>query len=154
MRDEHISTANYAAVIADLRAKRDEIERTIAILEAMAGVAPVVGRRAHPPAEAVAPVASRTATVSLNNGIGEACARIVRENAGAALSTREVTDRLIASGFRINAENPINNVWSALNHRVKVTGDIEQVDKRWRYVGGAEKAATPEGARMNGAHHA
>ena len=35
MQNEQISTANYAAVIADLRAKRDELDRTIRMLEAM-----------------------------------------------------------------------------------------------------------------------
>ncbi|CCB64455.1 conserved protein of unknown function [Hyphomicrobium sp. MC1] len=38
MGTESISTANYAAVIADLRAKRDELDRTINMLEAMAQV--------------------------------------------------------------------------------------------------------------------
>jgi hypothetical protein len=153
MRKEHISTANYAAVIADLRTKRDEIDRTIAMLEAM------MPRRAAapsaPPVQPEAPGASEsqpTVKATGNNGIGEACANIVRTHAGRELSTRDVTDLLITSGFEINTANPVNNVWSALNQRAKTAKDIERVGKKWRYAGRPEKVSLPaETAHMNGA---
>jgi hypothetical protein len=169
MRDEHVSTTNvittvttadYAAVIADLRAKRDEISRTIAMLEAMSqmpsdnrGPASEAHRPISPPptyrpAEPKAPQPN----ASGNNGIGDACARIVLAQDG-ELTTRQVMEQLIASGFELDdRKNPANNVWSALSHRVKVAGDIEKVGKNWRAVRpskGAQETVTP----MNGARH-
>jgi hypothetical protein len=87
MRDEHISTEHYAAVIADLRAKRDELDRTIANLEAMQAmpkrkladcVAPHVSafkiREPRPQ-----PEPSRIAPNKGGTGIGDAVMRVLRE---------------------------------------------------------------------------
>jgi hypothetical protein len=149
MRNDQISTANYAAVIADLRVKRDELDRTIRMLETMAqlGTPPVVQS-----APAAVSVPERASTVSVqrpwlprpqagrSNGIGEECTKILRENASKGpLSTRQVTDLLLGSGFKLEAKTPANNVHSALNHRSKVSGDVERVGSNWRYIGELEK---------------
>lgn len=151
MRDEHISTANYAAVIADLRAKRDEIDRVIAALEGMILNRQVVltAKRSEVPAT-VTSFEPKLPNGSGNNGIGEACARIVIESGG-ELTTRQVADRLIASGFQLDdRKNPINNVWSALSNRTKVAGDIEKVGKNWRPSARPYKGHQ-EAAHLNGA---
>lgn len=144
MGNAQLSTANYSVVIADLRAKRDELDRTIALLEAMAGIAaPVKAEEVAPPVRPAppappktsAPVPERSKETSSTPsvGIGEVCAKILRE-AREPLSTRDVTDRVLASGFEINTANPINNVWSALSHRMKVTKDITKSGRNWSIV--------------------
>lgn len=145
MSEAHLSTANYSAVIADLRAKRDELDRTIALLEAMAGIsapakteelAPRVRQPdplAPPKQSAPEPRSKDASPTAPSLGIGEVCAKVLRDAQG-ALSTREVTDRVLATGFEINTANPINNVWSALSHRMKVSKDIARSGRDWVFV--------------------
>ncbi|AGK57302.1 hypothetical protein HYPDE_28113 [Hyphomicrobium denitrificans 1NES1] len=143
MSTDSMSTANYAAVIADLRAKRDELERTISMLEAMAQLAPSGTAAVSQPVRPVF-VMDATADAPLghfvsppatgNTGIGDAVARILKDNQGRALSTREVTDLLLRSGFPQTTENPVNNVWSALSHRMKTKGDVAREGKNWRFA--------------------
>ncbi|ADJ25009.1 hypothetical protein Hden_3214 [Hyphomicrobium denitrificans ATCC 51888] len=166
MGSESISTASSAAVLADLRARRDELDRIIKGLEGIYGPVSVPTPPAHlkqntaPPTVAsreiakTAPLApaliattpqARTATG--NNGIGEACAKIVERHANKqGLSTRQVTDLLLESGFVLNTKNPTANVWSALDHRCKISGDVEKVGRNWR----KPEAVSP--AQVNGAH--
>jgi hypothetical protein len=83
--------------------------------------------------------------------------RILRENdTTGPLSTRQVTDLLLGSGFRLETKNPTNNVHSALNHRSKVSGDVERVGSNWRYIGESEKGGetdqvgAPDSQEVNG----
>lgn len=151
MRNDQISTASYTAVIADLRAKREELDRTIRMLEAMSQLEPTqITQEPLAKLERATPVirqqstVRRTARVIRSSGIGEECVRILKESAlnGDELSTRQVTDLLLESGFKLKAANPINNVHSALNHRSKVSRDVERVGRNWRYIGEPEKGAS------------
>jgi hypothetical protein len=146
MPSDSLSTANYAAVIKDLRAKRDELDRTIKMLEAMASIP------ANQPQEAPAsrPPRERMPATTANTGIGDACARILEKAGGMPLSTREVYATLIKEGFEFNSDNPVNNVFSALSHRTKA-GDIEKAGRgRWRYSAPIEKQATHQSPHQNG----
>lgn len=163
MPQNNVSTANYAAVIADLRTKRDELDRVINLLEAMAQInQPSSG---HTLAAAVAAPVPTELVMSLHNdikpsnvvgtGIGERCMTILRDQGnGHPMSTRQVTDILLASGFPLNTKSPPNNVWSALSHRAKVSKDVERVGNNWRYAGLSKKGEMQESAvsgSMNGA---
>ncbi len=156
MTDSHVSTANYSAVIADLRIKRAELDRTIAMLEAMANLGTVVQSepKAPMPVREVVrfPIAAAIEVVPApsggNTGIGEACVQILMD-VGSALSTREITDMLGKTGFPLTMANPSNNVWSALNHRAKIRGDVVREGRNWRYFRGQEKS--PETPVLNGA---
>ena len=157
MSEAHLSTANYSAVIADLRAKRDELDRAIELLEKVAAIqvslardagsvpvrrfrlpSPTVSRPSEPPAQSSKgntpiPAPSPKAMPTPSVGIGEVCVKVLRE-AGKPLSTREVTDAVLATGFQINTANPVNNVWSALSHRMKATRpDISRNGRDWVY---------------------
>jgi hypothetical protein len=145
MGSDQVSTANYAAVIDDLRAKREELDRTISLLEAMSKVAAPqssnqeIKKKIEEPAQSETETGDQSllepGTISRSHGIGERCAAILRDQgAGKSLSTREVTDALFATGFNISAKNPTNNVWSALNHRSKVVGDVRREGNNWAYV--------------------
>jgi len=153
MSTETISTANYAAVIADLRAKRAELDKTISMLEAMANLPkPSQGMTlthartsdifSSSPITGISDPAHSASGTGSNNGIGEAVAAILKAHQGRALSTREVTDLLLKSGFPQQTENPINNVWSALSHRSKVKKDVIREGKNWRFAR-IEKSASP-----------
>lgn len=155
MPSESISTANYLAVIEDLCAKRAELDRTIAMLRALAGIvdtsasATVAAPRDSVPKPdtvvVVAPVVQPKTihNASGNTGIGDACARILRDHdAAGPLSTRQVLDLLVRSGFELNATNPINNVWSALDNRTKAKKDIRKIGRNWRYVGSEKPIST------------
>jgi hypothetical protein len=155
MSTETISTANYAAVIADLRAKRAELDRTISMLEAMANlprssqsVMLTHTRTSDVLSGPIIGISTSDHVVSGtggNNGIGEAVANILKANPGRALSTREVTDLLLQSGFPQQTENPINNVWSALSHRSKVKKDVIREGKNWRFARIEKSASTLTG---------
>jgi hypothetical protein len=141
MPSESLSTANYAAVIKDLRAKRDDLDRTIKMLEVMAGIP------ANQPQEVAPPVIKRERLTTASMGLGDACARVLEMARGMALNTREVYAALMKDGFEFSSDNPINNVFSALNHRTKA-GDVEKAGRgRWRY---AEKQATHQLPQPNG----
>jgi hypothetical protein len=144
MAHESPSTANYAAVIKDLRAKRDELDRAIAILESLSllPVTETARVAVHVPAPSMRrpslvdyarAIEESSAHASGNNGIGEACVRVLSE-AGIALTTREVTERLGRSGFKFNTKNPVNNVWSALSNRSKTKKDIRRIGEGWLFL--------------------
>lgn len=124
MSHANLST-DYATVIADLRAKRDELDRTISMLETMAALSAPSQQRAT----------SRTPSPqdeAAGSGIGDACVQILKQS-NESLTTREVTERLLASGFPLQAPAPEKNVWSALDNRAKGKSDVEKVGKHWRY---------------------
>jgi hypothetical protein len=172
MPSDSQSTANYAAVILDLKAKRDELNRAISVLEAMTSQPPQEGRVAvgdlEPDstrltvakAREVAEARSRRAkelipTPLPSLGIGDACVHILRTRDGALLSTRQVTNLLLGGGFELNVLNPINNVWSALAHRARTKGDVERIGRNWRYADPekpqASDAVEVERPHLNGA---
>jgi hypothetical protein len=156
MPGESLSTANYAAVINDLRAKRDDIDRTIAMLEArVLEIDPLARATARPVSSQQPLVAARQRTRPMPHGatgIGEACAKVLKDHEGSTLTTREVFDLVQQSGFVVNTANPMNNVWSALKHRTKSARDVQRVGKNWRYALRREKPASAptEVAHVNG----
>jgi hypothetical protein len=156
MATDSLSTANYLAVINDLRAKRDELDRTIAMLETMANVgsSSQTSELSPPRASSTPRLEFRPTTAGTNNnGIGESCANILREHGQhRPLTTRQVTDLLVQSGFEFKTANPVNNVWSALANRSKTKRDVEKVGTGcWRYIRVGKGAMQAEGPIANGA---
>ena len=148
MPTESLSTADYAAVINDLRAKCAEIQRTIAFLEALSGV------RAAPapsvPQEQQRPSVTVAASPGLAGlGQADACVWLLRKT-GKPMTTREIADGLAAAGFKTLSTEPVNNVSAAMHHRSKRKGDVARDGKHWRLVTG--KPANGEAmATLNGA---
>jgi hypothetical protein len=165
MSESHLSTANYAAVIADLRAKRDELDRTIAMLEAMVKLSqPTQADNASrqpsddsrkQSAQTLAqnpPTRASRRVGAINTGIGDAVAQVLMEQSR-PLTTREVTDALAKTGFPLNMANPLNNVWSALDHRSKIRGDVIREGKAWRWNRPQDKGGlTTSLSSLNGMH--
>jgi hypothetical protein len=158
MHSEQISTESYANVIADLEAKRDELDRIIRTLKAMSQLEPpatptIVSTKPEKMLPISRPSGRRRVSRShYSAGLGEECVRILRDcvQTGAAISTRQVTDLLLESGFELKTANPTNNVFSSLNHRAKVSGDVERVGSNWRFVSPTKGAAPEDAQQMNG----
>lgn len=164
MPSESLSTANYTAVINDLREKRAEIDRrgaeidrAIALLETMvcgeaADIgplrAPLVQEDQSVPGDAPDDDKAASPLLAANIGLGEACLHVLRETKG-SLSTREVTTTLEQSGYQFGTKNPVNNVWSSLNYRAKQARDVVRIGKLWRYAPRGEKDPRSD-AEMNG----
>ena len=86
--------------------------------------------------------------------MGGRCARTLLEGKGKPFTTREVTEALPPSGFKLKAKNPISNVWAAFSHRAKLIGDVERIGTNWRYAKVMEKShvtQSEETVQMNGA---
>jgi hypothetical protein len=115
----------YAAVIADLKRRRDEIDAMIAQLEAMATGAPSsliepsggTGRSVKPHAT------ERTHNDFLGMSIVDA-SKILLGKRRTPMSPAEIVAGLEAGGLILSAENKANVVGSVLNRRQKKVGDV------------------------------
>jgi hypothetical protein len=127
MSNDALSTANYAAVINDLLAKREEIDRTIALLRALG--------KASVPDEAPAPTRKLKLPPELVGvETGEASACMLRERA-VPMTNREIVDELTALGYK--KAKKTDNVNSALRYRADHEKDVVREGKYWRHVGKA-----------------
>lgn len=133
----------YAVVLADLRAKREQIDQAIQAIEGIRG--------------ALAPPAQSPAQGSLADepgaflgmSISEATRKLLLARKK-ALTNTEIAAGLQAGGLVLNPNDPINTVGSVLTRRFNQTGDIVRVDrgtwglKEW-YPGRSFKTAKGNG---------
>lgn len=120
----------YAVVIADLKRQRDEIDRMIARLEAMAKGQPVAGGAAAPKAEAKVedqrqPAAEESSGDSpfLGMSIVDAVKAVLAKKRR-PMNPAELVDALESGGLMLSGENKGNTVGSVLNRRMKQVGDV------------------------------
>lgn len=163
MRPVDEPSAHYQAVIADLRrkldaAKRqvDELPKVIERLEEVAGVSayhsPPMPTQADvavaaPDIEHIEPMTTAAGDDPIHTlGLGDACVLVLGE-LGKPASNREILDVLQSRGFKINSDNPMNNVGTCLNHRMKNKADIVRTGKHWALVSRKDMSAQSE---MNG----
>lgn len=115
---------HYAAVIADLEAKRDELERSIAMLRQMAGISGAVN---VPPNDAQKPDVGPTPTISGDNPfLGmkvHDAAKVILANKRKPMSPSDLVEEMEAGGLLLTG-NKTNSVGSILNRRQKQVGDI------------------------------
>lgn len=155
------STAHYEAVLNDLKADqaklRAEADEAIAVAKAKEQAALDLDRvietlslrlpksvELHVTTEAK-PVADFLVGLQL----GDACIAMLR-HLGRPASNREIAEALDANGYKVNSENPINNVGSCLNHRSTTKADVEREGKSWALRKG-EGPAHDGASHMNGA---
>jgi hypothetical protein len=118
---------HYAAVLADLRAKRDEIDRAIKMIEGLAsGGAVTVGI----PGIQGNGMAAEEPGSFLGMTIADAAAKLlaIRKK---ALSNSDIVDAIRAGGVVLNSAQPINTVGTVLRRRQRDEGDIVRVGKMW-----------------------
>jgi len=124
----------YAAVLADLRAKRDQIDQAIRTLEAVAGDLSSIARA---PASAAAPAATPAALLKENNqwggdflgmSIADATKKLLASQRR-AMSNTEIASALQVGGLVMNSADPINTVGSVITRRFAQVGDIVKVGR-------------------------
>lgn len=118
----------YAAVIADLRAQRDKIEETIAVLEGFRGgiVAATGISKATARAEGVAIV--ETAGMFLGLSIVDATKKLLSSRKQ-TLGNAEIARALQAGGLAMTSKDPVNTVGSVLTRRFNEVGDVVKVGR-------------------------
>jgi hypothetical protein len=154
MPSESLSTANYAAVIRDLRAKRDELDRAIAFLESVSGLAAVAPVS---PTTQQSAVPEQTAAMARPELAGlsqaDACIWLLRKT-GFPMTTRQIAEGLADAGYKTNATDPINNVSACLHHRSKGKADVVRDGKVWRLAEDKEpRLPSKAPTSLNGAEH-
>lgn len=124
--DAQPTASVYAAVIEDLRAKRDKIDQIIADLVELEAKSTNVPTKSATPLPKVKPPKEVAGMLP-----GDACVWLLREK-GVPMTNREISDGLSAIGYKkIKATDNVN---SALRHRQANKHDVVRDGKTWRYV--------------------
>lgn len=131
MTSENGSADPYAVVLADLRAKRDQIDSAIAALERLRGGN--VGSHAGDPAvSASGPVAPSGGVLDAGAFLGmtipDAAVSALRSKRR-TMGNAEMVKVLREGGLVMNSADPINTVGSVLTRRFDKVGDIVRVDR-------------------------
>ncbi|MCM0019913.1 MAG: winged helix-turn-helix domain-containing protein [Tagaea sp.] len=126
MSDSPISDP-YAAVLADLRVKRDKIDQMISSIEAFRGqqgatVASGDGSGAGPAAPTDGPGAF------LGMSIADAAKKLLSARRQ-PLKNADIVLAFKAGGLVLNSAEPANTVGSVLNRRFTEVGDIVRIDR-------------------------
>jgi len=142
MADESRVSDPYEAVLADLRAKRAQIDTAIATIEAIRG------------GMSAAPIAS--ADTPLGEGPGWLLGLTIPDAAKKLLATRrqplrnpDIAEAFRAGGLAMNSKDPVNTIGSVLTRRFAEVGDIVKVGRgtwglREWYPGRSFKKDKPE----------
>lgn len=152
----------YAVVIADLKRQRDEIDRTIAKLEAMAAgrPLPVTGNESAPDGNAKpSDKEHKTGPAGNSPYLGMsivAATKALLESRRATLSPTEIVQAIEDGGLYLSGTNKANTIGSVLNRRQKKEGDIVSVKRgQWglrewypgRNFGKKSEGSNPESDR-------
>lgn len=120
---------SYAAVIADLKAKRDEIDKMVKLLEALSQTTADSGKASdhdQDRGDQLPPTKGRYSEMS----IADAALAVLKAH-GRPLSNVELADELLSGGLLSGASNPANNVNSSLSRRSETHGDIVKDGRQW-----------------------
>jgi hypothetical protein len=123
----------YDAVLNDLRAKREQIDQTIRLLESLRG-----GDGQHAAAEAAAPDAAsiekmrqineNQAGMFLGMTIPDAAKKLLTIRR-CALGNLEIATALQAGGLVMKSADPVNTVGAVMTRRFQQVGDIVKVGR-------------------------
>ena len=117
----------YEVVLRDLRAKRDDIDKTIQMIETVRGYSATTGRPAAPAGPETADTSPRTdAGAFLGLTIPEATKKLLaRERRH--LTNPEIAEGLKAGGLVMRSDDPANTIGSVLKRRQEEVGDVVRV---------------------------
>lgn len=131
MSIESRGTNPYAAALADLRAKRDQIDQTIAFLEGLQSVA-VVSAGALSASGAGSPNAEseivETAGMFLGMSIVEASKKLLGMRKR-TMGNVDIAREIQAGGLKLTGVDPVNVVGSVLTRRFNQVGDVVKVGR-------------------------
>jgi HB1, ASXL, restriction endonuclease HTH domain len=114
----------YEAVLSDLRAKRDQIDQAIAMIEAVRSGAPLAGSTASP----VSQPAAEGPGAYLGMTIVEA-AKTLLASRRQPLRNPDIVAAFKAGGLVLSSSDPVNTVGSVLTRRFNEVGDIVRVGR-------------------------
>jgi hypothetical protein len=117
----------YAVVLADLRAKRDQIDQAIQAIEALSGGA-AGAAMARPAAGATQTVAVDDPGAFLGMTIAEAAIKLLTSRRK-TLTNAELVTAFKAGGLAMNSADAANTINSVLNRRFQNVGDIVRVSR-------------------------
>ena len=120
----------YAAALADLRAKRDKINNTIAVLEEMSGLKLVPAQSGTVEFAPSTPSGGieETAGMYLGMSIVDASKKLLAMRKR-TLGNVEIARELQAGGLAMNSKDPVNTVGSVLTRRFGEVGDVVKVGR-------------------------
>lgn len=116
----------YEAVIADLRAKREQIDQAIQLLEALRGGLAIPGLGVSPQHVQDAPAEGPGAFLGMT--IPEAAKKLLAHRKR-TLGNAEIVAAFKAGGLAMQSADPINTVGSVLTRRFNQVGDIVRVSR-------------------------
>lgn len=126
MSAESQANGAYEVVLADLRAKRDQIDQAIqAIATILAGGVPAGTSRSFGGSESPN-VEGEGAFLGMS--IAEAAKRLLASKRR-QLNNADIVDGLKAGGLHLTSKDAINTVGSVLNRRFNTVGDIVRVGR-------------------------
>lgn len=117
-------TDPYAAVLADLQAKRDQIDQTIALLTSLRG-------GAQPPISYAAAGESgitETAGMFLGMSIADAAKKLLAQRKR-TMGNVEIAREIQAGGLVLSGKDPVNVVGSVMTRRFNDVGDVVKVGR-------------------------
>ena len=125
----------FAAALAELRARRDQIDQAIRTIEALGPLAMQPSRGAAVDAgPATTPTAPQNETPATRPGdflgmsIADAAKKLLASQRR-AMSNPEIANALIAGGLVMNSAEPANTVGSVVTRRFAQIGDIVKVGR-------------------------
>lgn len=125
MCDATTPESHYAAVLSDLRAKRDEIDQAIALLSRLAG-----GKSDQKPPDVAQPIVDQRehAGMFLGMSIPDATIKLlgIRKR---TMGNAEICKELMAGGLALTGKDPANVISSVLTRRFNAVGDVVRVDR-------------------------
>lgn len=127
MSNEPSPTNPYELVLADLKAKRAQIDQAISAIEAIRAGA-VTSPIATPVVAGVAEGANPPFTNFVGMSIADASKRLL-ESRRSPLGTQEITAALRTGGVAFTGDTPANTVGSILHRQAKTVGDIISVGR-------------------------
>lgn len=128
-----MSNNAYSAVIADLKSKRDALNKMISDLEALSsgGITPETESKQEDsePAEVLFDEPAKTTQNDfLGKSIPDATVTLLTQERR-KMRTKEIAEALKAGGMEFSSGNPTNSVGSILNRRQKQHGDVVSPDR-------------------------
>jgi HB1, ASXL, restriction endonuclease HTH domain len=117
---------HYAVVLADLRARRAQIDQAIQAIESIRGIA--ASSTAAPVSEPAPTQPENEAGAYLGMTIADATRKLLAARKR-AMGTSDILAAITAGGLALTSADPINTVSAVLGRRFDKVGDIVRVER-------------------------
>ena len=127
MTSDNQNADPYMAVMADLRAQRDQIDKTLALLEGLRGIRSPQSAGHAPPASEDGGIVE-TAGMFLGMSIVDGAKKLLAMRKR-TMGNVEIARELMAGGMALSSQEPANVIGSVLSRRFIALGDIVKVGR-------------------------